>query len=123
MEALLRLALCTNQTIDNYCQRSAQKPNSSTALTMALNALIAKGAHGVYTGGKGVMIRDLDDGLSFSDLTVVTAAFLVNDIVAPSTVMARPAPNQTLSASRSAQRALSTPRVNPGSRYRCGEST
>ena len=32
-------------------------------------------------------------------------------------------PSRETSASRSLRRALSTPQANPGSRYRCGEST
>ena len=50
----------------------------------ALNRQIAPGRNGqVFTGGKGVLVRALLDGLSS---TVVPATFIVNDMVTPSTV-------------------------------------
>jgi hypothetical protein len=69
-------------------QHLAKEPvsvNRSSSGTMwdQLNGMIASGHGGTYTGGKGVLVRALLDGVSS---TVVPATFIVNDIVVPSTV-------------------------------------
>jgi hypothetical protein len=53
---------------------------------MELNSRIFKGIGGVFTGGNGILIRNLMDGLVNSTLLVVPAVFLTNDIVSPSTL-------------------------------------
>jgi len=59
-----------------------------TDITDALNAQMAPNYDdGVYTGGKGMIIRNPLDGLEFDDsLTVVPTTFWVNDIYAPSQI-------------------------------------
>jgi len=57
----------------------------STSLTIALNQQIARGDSGVFTGGKGILVRNPFDGYSDdSSKTVVPASFWVNDIFAVS---------------------------------------
>ena len=48
-----------------------------------LNDMIKTGSKGLFTGGKGVMVRSLLDGVSS---TVVPATFIVNDVEVPSSV-------------------------------------
>jgi hypothetical protein len=47
---------------------------------------MAPGKQGVYTGGKGILVRNLLDGLVNSKLDVVPGSFLVNDMKMPSSV-------------------------------------
>jgi hypothetical protein len=54
-----------------------------TELTKKLNAMVKKGRNGVYTGGKGVIVRSMTDDATS---TVVPASLIVNDIMAPSTM-------------------------------------
>ena len=51
----------------------------------SLTAQIALGGAGIYTGGKGVLIRALFDGLP-ADTEVAPASFIVNDLAMPSIV-------------------------------------
>jgi len=72
--------------LQQHLAREPVRVNSTsngTPLWDQLNALISAGHSGTYTGGKGVLVRSLLDGLSS---TVVPASFIVNDIVVPSTV-------------------------------------
>lgn len=55
-------------------------------MTDGLNQMISTGSNGVYTGGKGVVVRNVMDGLIDSNLNVVPATLLVNDLFMPSTV-------------------------------------
>mmetsp|Transcript_51556 Transcript_51556/g.137608 ORF Transcript_51556/g.137608 Transcript_51556/m.137608 type:complete len:463 (-) Transcript_51556:106-1494(-) len=57
--------------------------NDQTYLTDVLNRMIKIGSKGIYTGGKGVVIRS-PDFLSSSTYSVLPATFWVNDIIAPS---------------------------------------
>lgn len=57
-----------------------------TSVTAALNKMIARGTNGVYTGGKGILTRDIFDGMLDSDHSVVPATFQSNDVVVPSQV-------------------------------------
>lgn len=59
-------------------------PGEQTTMTNSLNLQIASGSNGVYTGGKGVMIRNLNDGQQYdTNLEVVASTFWSNDIYAP----------------------------------------
>lgn len=54
-----------------------------TDITNRLNVMIARGSEGVYTGGKGVIVRNPYDGFSDDkNKVVVPASFWVNDIFA-----------------------------------------
>lgn len=64
---------------------TVKPPANGDSFIDALNRQIAPGTNGVFTGGKGVLVRALLDGLSS---TVVPATFIVNDIITPSTVYA-----------------------------------
>merc|ERR1711934_586167 len=57
-----------------------------TSVTDAMNKMIARGPNGVYTGGKGLITRDIFDGMLDTDHAVVPATFQSNDIVVPSQV-------------------------------------
>jgi len=64
------------------------QPNSrngmgQTSTTKDLNNQIAEGNNGVFTGGKGIMVRT-PDFFTGGSMTVVPATFWVNDIKAPS---------------------------------------
>jgi len=62
------------------------KPGLSSWVTDDLNARMARGDGGVYTGGQGVMVRAEDFESSSTGFTsaVAAATFWVNDIFAPS---------------------------------------
>jgi len=56
-----------------------------TSVTNDLNAAISKGTNGIFSGGgSGVLVRSLLDGLFNSDVNVVPASFVHNDMVGPS---------------------------------------
>jgi hypothetical protein len=56
-----------------------------TSVTNDLNAAISPGTNGIFVGGgSGVLVRSLLDGLFNSDVNVVPASFVHNDLVAPS---------------------------------------
>lgn len=55
-----------------------------TSITDNLNTMIERGQAGVYTGGKGVLVRDIEDGLQSSKSMGVPATFWSNDIFAVS---------------------------------------
>jgi hypothetical protein len=57
--------------------------NDQTDLTRSLNSMIAVKQGEVYGGGKGVLLRNINDGLDASK-KVVPGSFLTNDIVAAS---------------------------------------
>lgn len=55
--------------------------NDQTAKTKSLNDMLTPGNNGVYSGGKGILIRNINDGLvGNADMKVVPATFLTNDI-------------------------------------------
>jgi len=69
-------------------QQWAAVPGSGqTSVTKKLNADIAPGKNGVYTGGKGILVRNLFDGYEEkTNWKVVPSTFWTNDIVTPSAV-------------------------------------
>jgi len=69
-------------------------PKQQTSMTNSLNQQIASGSLGVYTGGKGVMIRNLNDGQQYdTNLEVVASTFWSNDIYAPTQIYPAGDPN------------------------------
>jgi hypothetical protein len=66
--------------------------NDQTALTRSLNNMLATSSQGVYKGGHGVVVRNLDDGAKFRNATsgivngVVPATLMSNDIMAHTTM-------------------------------------
>eukprot|EP00450_Noctiluca_scintillans_P017318 CAMPEP_0194528084 /NCGR_PEP_ID=MMETSP0253-20130528/64403_1 /TAXON_ID=2966 /ORGANISM="Noctiluca scintillans" /LENGTH=423 /DNA_ID=CAMNT_0039373107 /DNA_START=40 /DNA_END=1311 /DNA_ORIENTATION=- len=54
----------------------------STSVTNALMSMISRGSGGTYTGGKGVVVRDILDGLSQGPNVGVPGTFWSNDIFA-----------------------------------------
>jgi len=68
-------------------QWAALPGGGQTSVTRKLNADIAPGKNGVYTGGKGIMVRNLFDGYEESkNWKVVPATLWTNDIVTPTAV-------------------------------------
>jgi len=58
--------------------------DAQTDVTNKLNAMLTSGGKsGIYKGGKGVIVRAVNDGLTS---TVVPATLMVNDIISPSTM-------------------------------------
>lgn len=57
-------------------------------VTKALNGFMTPAGPGkpFYTGGKGILVRNVLDGLVKTDHAVVPASMLVNDMIMPSTV-------------------------------------
>lgn len=60
--------------------RESSQPTDQTSLTQTLNGMIASKPGSVYGGGKGVIFRNINDGLSGK--AVVPATLIVNDIFA-----------------------------------------
>lgn len=64
---------------------SATKGQGVTSITEELNAAMASGTKGVYSGGKGVLVRNPMDGYEDKkQWKVVPATFWTNDIYTPS---------------------------------------
>jgi hypothetical protein len=59
-------------------------PEDQTDITMRLNNAIATGDQGVYTGGKGVLVRNPFDDMDNNPYKVLPATFWVNDLYMPS---------------------------------------
>lgn len=59
-------------------------PADQTDITMRLNFAIQRGTDGVYTGGKGVLVRNPFDGMDDTPYLVFPATFWVNDLYMPS---------------------------------------
>jgi len=55
-----------------------------TSVTKALNAHIKRGDNGVYTGGKGLLLRNPFDTYETADFKVLPTTFWSNDLFAPS---------------------------------------
>jgi len=62
----------------------ASVPNGGTSVIDSLNAMISGGSQGPYTGGKGVLVRAIYDGLNDGPNLGVPATFWSNDIYAVS---------------------------------------
>jgi hypothetical protein len=76
---------CTGDLNSNQMW-AAQPEGGQTSVTDELNAAIAPGSNGVYSGGKGLLVRNPFDNYESLGYQVVPSTFWTNDIVTPSAV-------------------------------------
>merc|ERR1719253_731142 len=74
---------CACPALGAQAQSSSNANDFQTSVTNMLNGMIKKDTSGVYKGGKGVLVRAMNDGLNFK---VVPSTFITNDIITPSSV-------------------------------------
>merc|ERR1719316_2560539 len=71
----------------NHTNHSNSSNVSHPPFVKELNARMATGAHGLYSGGKGVLMRAMFDGATKLNKTqVVSASLIVDDIRVPGVV-------------------------------------
>lgn len=72
-------------SLSNVRESAAGATSGETDVTQALQSMISRGGNGVYTGGKGVLVRNPYDDYEFKDMFhVIPTTFWSNDIFASS---------------------------------------